>query len=122
MHKVLTNLWLFRDEQQRCFRFVPTGEVSLTQLMCAMYKYKDEVLYNEVFVGNVNITTLFWKVRDNAEIYENDNKNIVVVPWGEDTYLIVDVEEYMDIPTYPTLRMTITKEGLTDKGFKKCTK
>lgn len=121
MLKVLTNLWLFHDEQAMCYRFVATGEVTLKQLMCVIYKYKAVIKDNELFIGQLNITSLYWKIRDHAEEYENEKKKIVVVPWTEDVYLVVDTQENKKRPTFPCKRCLVTKAGLEEKGFKKCT-
>ena len=120
MHKLLTNLWLFRDEQAMCYRFVATGEVTLKALMCAIYKYKEEIKDNELFIGQLNISSLFWKIYEHSEVFKNDKKMIAVVPWTEDLYLVVDSQEYTEWPSFPCMRCLVTKEGLKDKGFKKC--
>ena len=120
MLKVLSNLWLFHDEQAMCYRFVATGEVSIKQLMCIIYKYKKEIKGNELFIGQLNITSLFWKIHDHTEEYENEKKKIAVVPWTEDDYLVLDAQEHTEWPTFPCKRCLVTKKGLEEKGFKKC--
>ena len=122
MYKISNHL--FFDEPRKLFKFVFDKEVTLEHVMCLMYSYKDIIGDNEVYLREVNVTSLFRKICSDTEMYVGNERIVWVYPVNDHTYLVLHCYyiSYTDVYQYVYAEEFITKEELKELGYEKCSK
>ena len=119
MHGIRGGIYLVKEEMSLTQRFLTTRDVSLEQIMGAMYACKDEITSDIVFVGNVDMTSLFQKVKEKTIVLENEDKRLALFPCDEDSYLVIGCYNYTVMWEYPNVGDMVAKDWLKEHGYGK---
>lgn len=122
MYKISNHL--FFDEPRKLFKFVMQNEITLEKAMCLMYSYKDIIGEYEVYVDNVNMTSLFRKMCSETEMWVAESKIVWVYPIGKDNYLVLHCYYISQTEVFQYIygEETMTKDELEESGYVKCQK
>ena len=122
MYKISDHL--FFDEPRKLFKFIFDEEVTLEHVMCLMYAYKEVIGDNEVYLREVNVTSLFRKICTDTEMYVGNESLVWVYPVNDHIYLVLHCYYICYTDVYPYIRTEeyMSKRELEELGYEKCSK